>query len=76
MEKKSIRVDVIKRGTTREKPLGCFYKCQITIGGSPVLVQSLNKLLFHHTIEGDVGEIRDEGVTCSPADASTASEVE
>lgn len=41
-----------------------------------MLVQALDELLLHHTVEGDVGQVRDEGVAGSSADALTASEVQ
>lgn len=41
-----------------------------------MLVQALDELLLHHTEEGDVGQVRDEGVTGASADAFTASEVQ
>lgn len=41
-----------------------------------VLVQALDELLLHHTVEGSVGQVRDEGVASSSADAFTASEVQ
>lgn len=39
-------------------------------------VYALDELLLHHTVEGDVGQVGDEGVTGSPADALAASEVQ
>lgn len=41
-----------------------------------MLVYALDELLLHHTEEGDVGQVRDEGITGSSADALTASEVQ
>ncbi len=40
------------------------------------LVHALDELLLHHTVEGDMGQVRDEGVTGSSTDALTASEVQ
>ena len=40
------------------------------------LVQALDEFLLHHTEEGDVGQVRDEGVTGSSTDSLTASEVQ
>ncbi len=39
-------------------------------------VYALDELLLHHTVEGDVGQVRDEGVAGSSADAFTTSEVQ
>lgn len=39
-------------------------------------VYALDELLLHHAVEGDVGQIRDEGVAGSSADALTAPEVQ
>lgn len=41
-----------------------------------VSVYALDELLLHHAVEGDVGQIRDEGVAGPSADALTAPEVQ
>lgn len=38
-------------------------------------VDPLDELLLHHAVEGNVGQVRDEGVARPPADARAASEV-
>lgn len=48
----------------------------IDLPRSSVSVQALDELLLHHTVEGDVGQVGDEGVTGSSADTLAASEVE
>lgn len=40
------------------------------------LVQALNEFLLHHTVEGDVGQVGDEGVAGTSAYSLTASEVQ
>lgn len=40
------------------------------------LVQALDELLLHHTVEGDVGQIWDESIAGTSADSLTASEVQ
>lgn len=39
-------------------------------------VYALDELLLHHAVEGDVGQVRNEGVAGPSADALTASEVQ
>lgn len=39
-------------------------------------VDPLDELLLHHAVEGDVGQVWDEGVAHTPADARAAPEVE
>lgn len=39
-------------------------------------VDPLDELLLHHAVEGNVGQVRDEGVAHTPADARAAPEVE
>lgn len=41
-----------------------------------VLIQALDELLLHHTVDSNVGQVRDEGVTDSSANVLTASEVQ
>lgn len=54
----------------------CFEEQDAQKGWAYNSVYALDELLLHHTVEGDVGQVRDEGVTGPSADALTASEVQ